>query len=97
VICNGSTRIELGDELFVLAANEHIRRVLDALHKRSEPVRRIIIAGGGRVGLRLARHVARTCRVKIIEADAARCEYLTTQLPDQTLVLRGDTTDEDLL
>jgi trk system potassium uptake protein TrkA len=97
VICNGSTRIELGDELFVLAANEHIRRVLDALHKRSEPVKRVIIAGGGRVGLRLARHIARTCHVKIIEADAQRCEYLTTQLPDDTLVLRGDTTDEELL
>ncbi len=55
VICDGSTRIELGDEVFVLAANEHIRRVLDALHKRSEPVRRVMIAGGGRVGLRLAR------------------------------------------
>jgi trk system potassium uptake protein TrkA len=97
VICNGSTRIELGDELFVLAANEHIRRVLDALHKRSEPVKRVIIAGGGRVGLRLARHIARNCHVKIIEADAQRCEYLTTQLPDDTLVLRGDTTDEELL
>jgi trk system potassium uptake protein TrkA len=31
------------------------------------------------------------------EADAQRCEYLTTQLPDDTLVLRGDTTDEELL
>ncbi len=59
VICDGSTRIELGDEVFVLAANEHIRRVLDALHERGEPVRRVIIAGGGRVGLRLARKIAR--------------------------------------
>ena len=97
VICNGSTRIELGDELFVLAANEHIRRVLDALHKRSEPVRRVMIAGGGRVGLRLARHIAKHCHVKIIDADPKRCEYLTTQLPSGALVLRGDSTDEDLL
>ena len=97
VICNGSTRIELGDELFVLAANEHIRRVLDALHKRSEPVRRVIIAGGGRVGLRLARYISSECHVKIIEANVQRCEYLTTQLPSQALVLRGDTTDEELL
>ena len=97
VICNGSTRIELGDELFVLAANRHIRPVLDSLHKRSEPVKRVMIAGGGRVGLRLARHIARDCHVKIVEADLQRCEYLTTQLPSQALVLRGDSTDEDLL
>ncbi len=97
VICNGSTRIEIGDELFVLAANQYIRRALDSLHSRSSPVRRVLIAGGGRVGLRLARHIARECQVKIVEADAQRCEYLATQLPDDTLVLHGDTTDEELL
>ena len=97
VVCDGSTRIEAGDELFVLAANEHIRAVLEALHRRDEPVRRIIIAGGGRVGLRLARHVARQCKIKIIESNAARCEYLTTQLPSDALVLKGDSTDEELL
>jgi trk system potassium uptake protein TrkA len=97
IICNGSTRIELGDELFVLAANEHIRGVLDALHKRSDPVRRVIIAGGGRVGLRLARRIAGQCNVKIVEANAARCEYLATQLPGHALVLHGDSTDEELL
>ena len=97
VTCEGSTRVEVGDEVFVLAADEHIRGALDALHQRDEPVRRIIIAGGGRVGLRLARSVGRECQVKIIEESAARCEYLTTQLPDSTLILRGDTTDEDLL
>ena len=81
----------------MLAANEHIRRVLDALRRRSDPVRRVMIAGGGRVGLRLARHIGRDCEIKIIEADPDRCEYLTTQLPDRALVLKGDTTDEELL
>jgi trk system potassium uptake protein TrkA len=97
VVCDGTTRIEAGDEVFVLAANEHIRRALDAMRRRDSPVRRVIIAGGGRVGLRLAKQIAGECHVKIIEANPVRCEYLTTQLPDQTLVLRGDTTDEDLL
>lgn len=97
IICDGATRIEVGDEVFVLAANEHIRRVLDAMRRRADPVKRVIIAGGGRVGLRLARHIADECHVKIIETDARRCEYLTTQLPDKTLVLHGDTTDEALL
>jgi trk system potassium uptake protein len=35
--------------------------------------------------------------VKIVEANAARCQYLATQLPTDTLVLHGDSTDEELL
>lgn len=97
VVCDGSTLIQAGDEVFVLAANEYIRRVLDAMRRRDEPVKRVIIAGGGKVGLRLARHIAGEVQVKIIESDPRRCEYLTTQLPDSALVLRGDSTDEDLL
>jgi trk system potassium uptake protein TrkA len=33
----------------------------------------------------------------VIEADALRCEYLATQLPNDALVLHGDSTDEELL
>jgi trk system potassium uptake protein TrkA len=97
VVCDGTTRIEPGDEVFVLAATRDIRRVLDALRRRDEPVRRVMIAGGGRVGLRLAREIEADCRVKLIEASAARCEYLSSQLKSDTLVLHGDSTDEDLL
>jgi len=97
IICDGTTCIEPGDEVFVLAATRDIRRVLDTLRRRDAPVKRVMIAGGGRVGLRLARDIRAQCRVKIIEADAKRCEYLTTQVPADMLVLHGDSTDEDLL
>ncbi len=94
---DGRTRIEPGDEVFVLAATAQIRRVLEALHGRERPVHRVVLAGGGKVGLRLARQVADSCQLKIIEADAARCEYLATELAGQALVLHGDSTDEELL
>jgi trk system potassium uptake protein TrkA len=97
VLCDGFTRIEPGDEVFVLAATGHIRRVLEVLRQRAAPVRRVIIAGGGRIGLRLAREIQADCRLNIIEPDAARCEYLATQLDDSVLVLHGDSTDEELL
>ena len=97
IVCDGSTRIELGDELFVLAPSEHVRAVLDALHERGQPVKQVIIAGGGRVGLRLTRQIAAACRVKVIEADARRSEYLSSELAGAALVLHGDSTDEDLL
>ena len=97
VTLDGNTRIEPDDEVFVLAATEHIRTVLGALRKADRPVKRLMIAGGGKVGLRLAREIHGDCQVKIIEPVRQRCEYLATQLPPEVLVLNGDSTDEDLL
>ncbi|GAA6121269.1 Trk system potassium transporter TrkA [Acidovorax sp. FG27] len=101
--CDGGTRVEPGDEVFVLSAREHIPQVLAALHRRGDqaarPVRRIMVAGGGRVGQRLARQLSQQggFHVKIIDEDAARCQALAAQLPTDILVLHGDATDEDLL
>ncbi|AYM95021.1 Trk system potassium transporter TrkA [Acidovorax sp. 1608163] len=104
VACAGDTRIEPGDEVFVLAAQEHIAHVLSALHRRdarhAHPVRRIMIAGGGRVGLRLAQQLGQQegrFHLKVIESDPQRCVELASVLPHDVLVLQGDTTDEDLL
>jgi trk system potassium uptake protein TrkA len=95
---DGSTRIEAGDEVFVLAATEHIRTVLGALRRIDvRPVKRLMIAGGGKVGLRLARQLQDDYQLKIIEGSDKRCQYLATELPPSVLVLQGDSTDEDLL
>jgi trk system potassium uptake protein TrkA len=97
VALEGSTRIEPGDEVFVLAATEHIRTVLGALTRVDRPVKRLMMAGGGKVGLRLARELQADYQMKIIEGDRKRCDYLASQLPANVLVLNGDATDEELL
>ena len=94
---DGSTRIEPGDEVFVLAAKRHLPAVLGALRERDRPVKRLMIAGGGKVGLRLARQLQDAVQIKIIETQRARCDYLASQLPSQVLVLNGDSTDEELM
>ena len=91
------TRVLAGDEVFVLADTQKIRDVLGAIHRFDKPVQRVMIAGGGRVGLRLARSLVGQCEVKIIEHDPRRCEYLASQLPSSMLILQGDGADEDLL
>jgi len=93
----GTTRIEPGDEVFVLAATEKLRHVLAALRKMDRPVKRLMIAGGGKVGLRLARQLQGQLQVKILEMNRARCDYLATQLPSDVLILHGDSTDEELM
>ncbi|RZL87623.1 MAG: Trk system potassium transporter TrkA, partial [Variovorax sp.] len=97
IACHSDTRVLPGDEIFLLADRENIRPVLQALHNTDPPVRRVMIAGGGRVGLRLARRLADRCQVKLIERDLLRCEQLATELPTDMLVLQGDGTDEELL
>jgi trk system potassium uptake protein len=94
---DGQTRIEPGDEVFVLAATEKLPHVLASLRKMDRPVRRLMIAGGGKVGLRLARQLAGQMQIKIIEVNRARCDYLASQLPADVLVLNGDSTDEELM
>jgi trk system potassium uptake protein TrkA len=93
----GTTRVEPGDEVFVLAATERLRGVLGALRKMDRPVKRIMIAGGGKVGLRLARQLRGELQIKILETNRARCDYLATQLPSDVLILNGDSTDEELM
>ena len=93
---DGGTIIEAGDEVFVLAANEHIRAVMRELRRMLKPVRRVIIAGGGNIGSRVAAVLEGNYEVKVIERDAARAEQVATRL-HHTLVLHGEATDENVL
>ena len=97
VACTLSAKVLVGDEVFLLADSKNLRSVLAAAHSSDKPVRRVMIAGGGNVGLRLARRLRELTSVKLIERSVERCEYLATQLPVDMLVLQGDGTDEELL
>jgi len=93
---DGGTVVEAGDEVFCLAAEKDIRQVMRELRRMDKPVERIMIAGGGKIGMRLARSLERDYSVRVIEHNKARCEQLASQL-DKALLLQGDATDEELL
>src|SRR5690606_36528668 len=63
------TVIEEGDEVFFLAAREDIRRAMSELRREENPIRRVVIAGGGNIGFRLARTLEKRSQVKLIELD----------------------------
>lgn len=96
IVPEGQTVIEAGDEVFCLAASGHIREVMHELRRMDRPVRRVMIAGGGNIGLRLARALEHDYSVRVIEHNNRRCELLAARL-SKALVLTGDTTDEELL
>jgi trk system potassium uptake protein TrkA len=96
VVPEGDTVVEDGDEVFFIAGRKDIRRVLREMRKLDEPVRRVVIAGGGNIGLRLARALEATNNVKIIEKGWQRAREIS-ELLNKAIVLHGDAADEELL
>ncbi|MFZ5523241.1 MAG: Trk system potassium transporter TrkA [Pseudomonadota bacterium] len=93
---NGDTVVEAGDEVFFLAATEHIRSVMLELRRMDKPAKRVMIVGGGNIGRRLAKALERDYQVKLIEHNKKACASLSADLAN-TLVLNGDGTDEKLM
>ncbi|KPK09368.1 MAG: potassium transporter peripheral membrane component [Betaproteobacteria bacterium SG8_39] len=96
IVPDGDTVIEVDDEVFCLAASRDIRKVMRELRRMDRPVRRIMIAGGGNIGQRLARALERDYSVRVVEHNKQRCEMLAARV-HEALVLNGDATDEELL
>ena len=92
----GTTVIEDGDEVFFLAARKDIRVVMKEMRREEAPVRRVVIAGGGNIGFRLASELEYKSRVKLIERDPRRARRVS-ELLNSTTVLLGDAADEKLL
>lgn len=96
IIPEGNTRIEADDEVFFVAAKKNIRSVMGELRRLDKPYKRIIIAGGGNIGVRLARALENDYQVKLIDHNTARTQRISEEL-DKTVVLLGDVSDGDLL
>ena len=93
---DGDVQIEEDDEIFFIAATDDLRKVFAELRRKEDPVRRVVIAGGGNVGLRLAQSLQSTHQVKLIERDVRRAHQISERL-DNVIVLNGDAADEQLL
>lgn len=99
IIPHGNTIIEEDDGLYVIGEKAPIMNLNSKVHERGRytNIQKVMIMGGGKTGLFLARRLADFgASVKIIEIDKARCQYLSTKL-DNVMVLHGNATDINLL
>ena len=96
IIPEGSTVIEADDEVFFVAAQKNIKACMGELRRLDKPSKRLIIAGGGNIGMRLAESLEDRYQIKIIEKDPKRCVYLSQNL-DSAIVLNGEASQQDLL
>ena len=93
---DGETVIQENDEVFFIVDRKDIRVFMSEMRRLEDPVRRVVIAGGGNIGVRLALALERTNQVKIIEKDTRRARRISEQL-NRAIVLVGDAADEELL
>jgi len=96
VIPDGDTVIEVDDEVFIIVAKKHVRAVMSELRRLDKPYKRIIIAGAGNIGKRLAKVLEQNFQVKVIEHNPEQARVASEAL-EKTIVLLGDAADEELL
>ena len=96
IIPEGETVIQNGDEVFFIADRRHIRTVMSELMETDKPYRKVMIAGGGNIGARLAGRLEGKYRVQLIERDANRTRELS-ELLSKAIVNIGDASSRKLL
>jgi trk system potassium uptake protein TrkA len=92
----GDTTIAEHDEVFFVAARDDMRAMMKELSTEEASVRRVVIAGAGNIGFRLASALEERVKVKLIERNPERARRAAETLRN-TLVLTGDAADEELL
>jgi len=93
------SRLETGDDAYVILPAEQVARTLKIFGHEEAQARRIVIAGGGNIGLYVARAIEQretNVRVKIIEYQRERAIAIAEEL-DRTVVLNGNALSEELL
>ncbi len=97
IIPSGGDRLQPGDLIYFICEDNQLLDTLLVFDKHAEPVRRVMIIGGGRIGYRLAYQLEQqSIYCKIIEKQADRCADLAERL-NKTIVLHGDGSDQGLL
>lgn len=97
IIPTGKTVIELDDEVFFIATTADIHNVMQELRSSEAVGKRIMIAGAGNIGFRLAQSLTQGgFQVKLFERNAQRAQWVSEQL-EGIVVLQSDAANEALL
>lgn len=91
-------QLEAGDDIYFIADRNDVSRALEIMGKAERQARRVIIIGGGNIGLYVASGLEKVgnMKIRLIERDRARAEVIAAEL-DRTVVLQGDGLDRALL
>ena len=92
-------QIKCDDKIYVVINSSHMAETLHAFGHEEKVSKKILIIGGGNIGFNLAKNLEEsldTVRVKIVEKNKERAEFLANHL-NNTIIINGDGLDEDAL
>lgn len=97
-IPGGEFRLKYDDKVYVTGTGEYLLRFFRTFKLIKDKIKRVMIVGGGKVSYYLAKQLDKmNMDVRIIERDAARCEFLSEKLPKTVTVICGDGLDQTVL
>ena len=91
--------IKKNDKIYVIINSAQTAETLEAFGHTEKVSKKILIVGGGNIGFNLAKNIEETldaARVKIVEKDKERAEFLASEL-NNTIVINGNGLDEEVL
>ncbi len=99
IVASGDDELRVGDNVYFVAETGHIPRAMPAFGHEETEARRVIIVGGGNIGLYLAQNVEKNhphVSMKLVEIDKTRAEFVAQTL-QRTVVINGDALDGEIL
>ncbi len=97
IIPTGKDRLLPGDLVYFISEADKLTETLSAFDKHAQPLNRVLIVGGGRIGYRLANFLEKkSIYTKIIEKNPERCAQLAENM-NKTVILCGDGSDQSLM
>lgn len=87
-----------GDEVYFVSDRNDVTRALEIMGEGARQARRVIIVGGGNIGLYVAKGLEKlgAMKIRLIERDRKRAEFIAEEL-ERTIVLQGDGLDRAIL
>ncbi|PCJ97269.1 MAG: Trk system potassium transporter TrkA [Zetaproteobacteria bacterium] len=99
IIPDENDMLEVGDEAYIIVDSKHLRRVMAAFGHLEKEARRIIISGGGNIGLSLIKELQDNVsglQLKVIEHNDGRAQFLSEEL-ENIIILNGDTLERSVM
>ena len=91
--------VKKDDKIYVIINSSQMAETLEAFGHNEKISKKILIIGGGNIGFNLAKNIEEnldSVRLKIVEKDKSRAEYLANEL-NNTIIINGDGLDEEIL
>ncbi len=91
-------QLEIGDEIYFIADRQDVQRALEIMGAAARQARRVIIVGGGNIGMFVAQGLEKlgSMKIRLVERDIKRAEFIAESL-ERTIVLQGDGLDRSIL